>query len=91
MRVKRVKNIDYNIVEKIECKRASGASYIEALIDVCDEHEIDIDDVVEMIPDNMVAEIKIEFVKNKMVFDEKSSNKLTQREKVESLSAWLSK
>ena len=48
------------------------------------------DDLVEMLPDDMIEEIKIEFYKRKMTKeDEKLKDKVDIKEKIENIMHWL--
>jgi len=90
MRVKRVKILNYDIIGKIVDLRSKKVSYVDAIIEISDTNNIDMDDLVEMLPDDMIEEIKIEFYKRKMTKeDEKLKDKVDIKEKIENIMHWL--
>ena len=89
MRKKRIINIDMNLILKLEEYKLKGISYIDGLVELSDILKIEIEDFIEMLPTNIIDEIKIEFVKLKMIKNNKINFEIKKRESIDNIMNWL--
>jgi len=89
MRKKRIKNVNLNIVQQMFNYEKKGVSYIDSLVELHTILKIDMEDLVEMLPDNILNEIKIEFAKKNMVKNEKLNNTVNLRTSTNNIMNWI--
>lgn len=89
MRVKRIKNIDYAVVNAIHECHQKGASYVDSMLEIAEKMHIDVDDISEMVDDELYNLIKEDFVRMKMVKDEKIEETVRRKDNISDIMKWL--
>lgn len=72
MRKKKNKEINKTLVELLEQYRKKNIKYYEALIDISEKINIDFEELIEVIPEEIINTIKNEMKKQKFIKDKKS-------------------
>lgn len=80
MKKKRVFEPNEQLLLKLYDFKNKGVSYVDALIELHHELDIEMEDFMEMLPDNIINEIKIEFVQKRMVKNDDIQRKVDLRD-----------
>lgn len=89
MRKKKEKIIDYELIKMLNDYKDRGLSYIDALVDIQEKYEVDADDLVDVLPDEIIEDIKIEFANKKMIRNKKLRDTADMKKGIENLLDWL--
>jgi RNAse (barnase) inhibitor barstar len=89
MRKKKEKIIDYELIKMLNDYKDRGLSYIDALVDIQENYEVDADDLVDVLPDEIIEDIKIEFANKKMIRNKKLRDTADMKKGIENLLDWL--
>jgi len=88
MKIIRKPNVDINIVKLLTSYRKKNVSYTEALLEIQSLLHMDIDDIVELLPNDIFEEIKIDMVSRRLTKDEKIS-KIIESRNNDDITEWL--
>lgn len=89
MRKKKEKIINYELVKALNDYKERGFSYIDALVDIQENFDVDADDLVDVLPDEIIEDIKIEFADKKMIRNKKLRDTADMKKGIENLLDWL--
>ena len=89
MRKKKEKIIDYELIKMLNDYKNRGLSYIDALVDIQEKYEVDAEDLVDVLPDEIIEDIKIEFANKKMIRNKKLRDTADMKKGIENLLDWL--
>jgi len=89
MRKKKEKIINYELIKMLNDYKDRGLSYIDALVDIQEKYEVDADDLVDVLPDEIIEDIKIEFANKKMIRNKKLRDTADMKKGIENLLDWL--
>jgi len=67
LRIKKEKEIDKNLLLGIEKAQAKGLTLVEAILDVCHMIGLEIEEALDMLPDEIIEQCKEDFIKRKMI------------------------
>ena len=88
MKIIRKPNVDINIVKLLTSYRKKNVSYTEALLEIQSLLHIDIDDIVEVLPNDIFEEIKIDMVTRGLTKDDKIT-KIIESRNSDDITEWL--
>lgn len=74
MRKKRVVEVNNQLIERLYEFKRNGVSYIDALTELHETLNIEMEDLIEMVPNEILHEIKVEFVQKRMIRDDGDLN-----------------
>lgn len=74
MRKKRVVEENNQLIERLYEFKRNGVSYIDALTELHETLNIEMEDLIEMVPNEILHEIKVEFVQKRMIRDDGDLN-----------------
>ena len=86
---KREKVINMEIVKYLENSKKRDISYIDALSILSREHSIDVEDMVKMIPDDIIEDIKLEFADRKIIKIKDLNDEVDRVKTINNIMDWL--
>jgi len=86
---KREKVINMEIVKYLENSKKRDISYIDALSILSREHSMDVEDMVKMIPDDIIEDIKLEFADRKIIKIKDLNDEVDRVKNISNIMDWL--
>lgn len=89
MRKKKEKVINYDLIKKLDEYKERNIEYIDALVEIQETYNLDMEDLVEMLPDDIIEHIKLQFAKRKMIRNKKLRDMADMKNNIENILDWL--